>query len=122
MANQTFLENSSNVYQYSGTYEGQGGYGEGAKNFLSFSNFGVLPKAVIVMPQENTTSAARGGFVVLNGVTSMRGGGLMDYTDNSQQLYFEWDEDNSTVYWYSTKNNATQQNISGVTYRYWALF
>ena len=101
-----------------GTYTGTGTYGSNAPTGLT--SFASAPKLLVVMPQENTENAQYGGFIVINGVTSLRGGGINDdVTTNAQsQLYFTWSSTGAT--WYGS-SAVHQQNINGRTYRYIAI-
>lgn len=100
-----------------GSYTGTGGYGTGNKKSLTFTS---PPKLLVVMPSSNTSNGARGGFIALSGITSSRGGGIVDDVSGSQfQLYFTWS--GNTVTWYSDANEYTQQNSNGMTYIYFAI-
>lgn len=99
-----------------GEYTGTGTYGASAQKYLDFS---VLPKLLIVMPEENISSGNYGGFLAIQGVTSLRAGGLEDDVSNaSSQLYLSWN--GTRVQWYGTAAQY-QQNISGKKYRYIAF-
>lgn len=100
-----------------GTYTGTGGYGTNNKRTLTFS---APPKLLVVMPATNTTNGQYGGFVAVRGIASSRAGGIMDDVSGSWgQLYFSWD--GNSVSWYSSANEYTQQNNSGMTYCYFAI-
>lgn len=99
-----------------GTYVGTGVYGSENKMSLTFES---PPKILIVMPESNPDSGAYGGFIVLNGVTSTRGGGIMGDIIGAQTLYYTWS--GNTVNWYSPNNAYSQQNTSNKTYVYFAI-
>lgn len=100
-----------------GTYVGTGGYGSSKSKSLTFTS---PPKLLVVMPASNTSTGARGGFIALSGITSSRGGGIVDDVSGSQfQLYYNWS--GNTVTWYSDANEYTQQNSNGMTYIYFAI-
>lgn len=100
-----------------GTYTGTGGYGTSNKKTLIFT---APPKLLVVMPATNTTNGQYGGFVAVRGIASSRAGGIMDDVSGSWgQLYFSWD--GNSVSWYSSANEYTQQNNSGMTYCYFAI-
>lgn len=100
-----------------GTYTGTGGYGTSNKKTLTFT---APPKLLVVMPATNTTNGQYGGFVAVRGIASSRAGGIMDDVSGSWgQLYFSWD--GNSVSWYSSANEYTQQNNSGMTYCYFAI-
>lgn len=100
-----------------GTYTGTGGYGTSNKKTLTFT---APPKLLVVMPATNTTNGQYGGFVAVRGIASSRAGGIMDDVSGSWgQLYFSWD--GNSVSWYSSANEHTQQNNSGMTYCYFAI-
>lgn len=100
-----------------GTYTGTGGYGTSNKKTLTFT---APPKLLVVMPATNTTNGQYGGFIAVRGIASSRAGGIMDDVSGSWgQLYFSWD--GNSVSWYSSANEYTQQNNSGMTYCYFAI-
>lgn len=100
-----------------GSYIGTGGYGTSNKKSLTFS---APPKLLVVMPSSNTIGGSRGGFIALRGISSSRGGGIMDDVNGPQfQLYYTWD--GNTVTWYSPNNEYSQQNLNGMTYYYFAI-
>lgn len=100
-----------------GTYTGTGGYGTSNKKTLTFT---APPKLIVVMPATNTTNGQYGGFIAVRGIASSRAGGIMDDVSGSWgQLYFSWD--GNSVSWYSSANEYTQQNNSGMTYCYFAI-
>lgn len=100
-----------------GTYTGTGGYGTSNKKTLTFT---APPKLLVVMPATNTTNGQYGGFVAVRGIASSRAGGIMDDVSGSWgQLYFSWG--GNSVSWYSSANEHTQQNNSGMTYCYFAI-
>lgn len=100
-----------------GTYIGNGYYGANNKKSLTFS---APPKLLVVMPAGNTTTGRYGGFIAVRGISSSRGGGIMDDVDGPQfQLYYTWD--GNTVTWYSPNNEYSQQNNNGTTYYYFAI-
>ena len=100
-----------------GSYTGNGGYGSGNARSLTFTS---PPKLLVVMPGDNTTSGAYGGFIAIAGITSSRGGGIMDDVTGAQfQLYYTWS--GNTVSWYSPNNEYSMQNMNGKTYRYFAI-
>lgn len=100
-----------------GTYTGTGGYGTSNKKGLTFS---APPKLLVVMPSSNTIGGSHGGFIALRGISSSRGGGIMDDVNGPQfQLYYTWD--GNTVTWYSPNNEYSQQNLNGMTYYYFAI-
>lgn len=100
-----------------GSYTGNGGYGTGKKKSLTFS---APPKLLVVMPASNTTHGQYGGFIALRGISSSRGGGIMDDVSGDWgQIYYTWE--GNTVTWYSTSNEYTQQNNNGMTYYYFAI-
>ena len=100
-----------------GTYTGTGGYGTSNKKTLTFS---APPKLLVVMPATNTTDGRYSGFIAVRGIASSRAGGIMDDVSGSWgQLYFSWD--GNSVSWYSSANEYTQQNNSGMTYCYFAI-
>ena len=99
-----------------GTYTGGGNYGVKNPNILNFES---TPKLLIVTPVSNDSSAKKGGFMVLNGVTITRSGGLYDDVSGSDaRLYFTWEK---TVTWYSPDSADIQQNVSTQEYRYLAI-
>ena len=99
------------------SYRGTGGYGTNNKKSLTFS---APPKLLVVMPASNTSNGSQGGFIALRGISSSRGGGIMDDVSGSQfQLYYTWD--GNTVTWYSPNNEYSQQNLNGMTYYYFAI-
>ena len=101
-----------------GTYNGTGTYGSSNKKSITFAS---LPKLLVVMPKQNTSHGQYGGFIVLQGTTSTRGGGIMDDVQgNWGQIYYTWGS-NGTVTWYSDQSAYTQQNVSGMTYTYFAI-
>ena len=101
----------------SGTYVGNGLYGSANKRSLSFTS---PPRLLVVMPADNTGSAELGGFMVLSGVTSAKGGGLMDDVNFADsQVYYEWN--GNAVSWYSSRNDYAMQNMNGKTYAYFAI-
>lgn len=100
-----------------GSYSGTGGYGANNKKSLTFS---APPKLLVVMPSSNTVGGSQGGFIALRGISSSRGGGIMDNVAGPQfQLYYTWD--GNTVTWYSPNNEYSQQNLNGMTYYYFAI-
>lgn len=100
-----------------GSYIGTGGYGTSNKKSLTFS---APPKLLVVMPSSNTIGGSQGGFIALRGISSSRGGGIMDDVNGPQfQLYYTWD--GNTVTWYSPNNEYSQQNLNGMTYYYFAI-
>lgn len=100
-----------------GSYRGTGGYGTNNKKSLTFS---APPKLLVVMPASNTSNGSQGGFIALRGISSSRGGGIMDDVGGPQfQLYYTWD--GNTVTWYSPNNEYSQQNLNGMTYYYFAI-
>lgn len=100
-----------------GSYIGTGGYGTSNKKSLTFS---APPKLLVVMPSSNTVGGPQGGFIALRGISSSRGGGIMDDVPGAQfQLYYTWD--GNTVTWYSPNNEYSQQNNNGTTYYYFAI-
>lgn len=100
-----------------GSYSGTGGYGANNKKSLTFS---APPKLLVVMPSSNTVGGSQGGFIALRGISSSRGGGIMDDVAGPQfQLYYTWD--GNTVTWYSPNNEYSQQNLNGMTYYYFAI-
>ena len=100
-----------------GSYIGTGGYGTSNKKSLTFS---APPKLLVVMPSSNTIGGSQGGFIALRGISSSRGGGIMDDVAGPQfQLYYTWD--GNTVTWYSPNNEYSQQNLNGMTYYYFAI-
>ena len=100
-----------------GSYSGTGGYGANNKKSLTFS---APPKLLVVMPSSNTIGGSQGGFIALRGISSSRGGGIMDDVAGPQfQLYYTWD--GNTVTWYSPNNEYSQQNLNGMTYYYFAI-
>ena len=93
-----------------GSYIGTGGYGTSNKKSLTFS---APPKLLVVMPSSNTIGGSQGGFIALRGISSSRGGGIMDDVAGPQfQLYYTWDGPN---------NEYSQQNLNGMTYYYFAI-
>ena len=101
-----------------GTYNGTGTYGSSNKKSIKFAS---LPKLLVVMPRQNTSHGQYGGFIVLRGTASTRGGGIMDdVTGDWGQIYYTWGSD-GTVTWYSDRNAYTQQNVNGMTYTYFAI-
>lgn len=100
-----------------GSYIGTGGYGTNNKKSLTFS---APPKLLVVMPSSNTIGGSQGGFIALRGISSSRGGGIMDDVAGPQfQLYYTWE--GNTVTWYSPNNEYSQQNNNGMTYYYFAI-
>ncbi len=100
-----------------GTYTGTGDYGTSNRKTLTFS---APPKLLVVMPETNTSGGQRGGFIVLRGVSSSRGGGIMDYIKGDWgQLYYTWND--NSVTWYSTVGEGPAQNLNGMTYHYFAI-
>ena len=96
---------------------GNGGYGSGNARSITFTS---PPKLLVVMPGDNTTSGSYGGFIAVAGITSSRGGGIMDDVAGAQfQLYYTWS--GNTVSWYSPNNEYSMQNMNGKTYRYFAI-
>ena len=101
-----------------GTYNGTGAYGSSNKKSIKFAT---LPKLLVVMPRQNTSHGTYGGFVVLQGTTSTRGGGIMDDVQGQWgQIYYTWGSD-GTVTWYSDQSAYTQQNAAGMTYTFFAI-
>lgn len=101
----------------SGTYTGTGGYGSANAKSITFAS---PPKLLVVMPSDNTTNGQYNGFIAVAGITSSRGGGIMDDVTGAQfQLYYNWS--GNTVSWYSLNNEFSMQNLSGKTYRYFAI-
>lgn len=100
-----------------GTYTGTGGYGTSNKKTLTFS---APPKLLVVMPETNTSNGQRGGFIALRGISSSRGGGIMDDVSGDWgQLYYTWS--GNSVTWYGTGNEGSAQNLNGMTYHYFAI-
>ncbi len=100
-----------------GSYTGTGNYGANQKKSLTFS---APPKLLVVMPSSSTLHGQYGGFIALRGISSSRGGGIMDDVQGSQfQLYYTWS--GNTVTWYSPNNEFSQQNSNGMTYYYFAI-
>ena len=100
-----------------GTYTGTGGYGTSNRKTLTFS---APPKLLVVMPTSNTANGQCGGFIALRGISSSRGGGIMDDVSGDWgQLYYTWS--GNSVTWYGTGNEGSAQNLNGMTYHYFAI-
>ena len=100
-----------------GTYTGTGGYGTNNKRTLTFS---APPKLLVVMPETNTSNGQRGGFIALRGISSSRGGGIVDdVAGDWGQLYYTWS--GNSVTWYGTGGEGPAQNLNGMTYHYFAI-
>ena len=100
-----------------GSYIGNGTFGSQDEKTLTFP---APPKLLVVMPASNTSAGQQGGFIALRGITSSRGGGIVDDVSGQQfQLYYSWS--GNSVSWYSNEGEAIQQNLNGKTYIYFAI-
>lgn len=99
-----------------GSYVGTGSYGSANPNIFTFAS---APKVIIVQPV-TPASGVQEGFIAINGVSTLYTGGINnDVACQSSVLYFTWS--GSIVKWYGSSDAGRQCNVSGKTYKVFAI-
>lgn len=100
---QTALSTKGNCHIYTGSYSGNGTYGESNKNILNFPS---LPWVLIISGTTLFVRGAKGGYKFANGSST----------------YINAIFDGTSVQWWYNYNANEQSNVSGNTYNYVAFY